>query len=786
MSGHSDLRPTMSDAEGPGRKAERLLGGPHSHPGTPKRRGDLAGSASARAVSAGAHNLPSLPTSFVGRERELAEVISLLDMTRLLTLTGPGGAGKTRLALEAARALVPRFPQGTRLVELAALPDSTSVPAAVAAVLAVHQEPDRPILDAILDALESTQVLLVLDNCEHLSEACAELADALLAGCPDLRILATSRQPLGVAGELIWQVPPLPLPVPSACADPIELAKAPAVGLFVDRVRSQQPSFHLTQANGDAVVEICQRLDGLPLAIELAAARVEELSIEQIAAGLGRPLQLLTATGSSPTPHHRTLRLTLDWSYDLLSSQERRLIDHLSVFAGGWTPEAASVVCSDDELEAGVVADLVLRLEDRSLVTGRVGPDGEIRYSMLEPVRQYCRERLEQSGRAEQIERRHYECFLALGEAAERELTGPDQGKWLDRLERERDNLRAVLSWARERAVDGSGAELTLRLAGALWRYWQMHGYQAEAWEWLDAGLGMEGRVAPQVRAKALSAAGMLAWEQGDYERAGALHQESLELRRSLGDRVGVAASLNNLGLVALERGDLERATQLHEESLEVRRELGDSWGIAVSLNNLGLVALERGEYQQARTLFEESLSLRRGLGNIQGTGTSLNNLGLVALREGDYARAKSLFEESLGLHEGLGDALNVALVLSNLGRVALYRGEHERSKTLWKQSLELYWRTRSKVGIAECLEGLAVVAQMQGEETRAFCLWGAAEALREAMGSPVETAERAGLAERLFGPVRAQLGEDAFRTALSEGKGMRLQQAVEYALDQN
>lgn len=716
----------------------------------------------------------------------MAEIMELLDITHLLTLTGPGGAGKTRLALEAAADLVPRFPDGIWLVELAALSNLASVPAAVGAVLGVRLEPDRPIVETVLGTLETSQSLLVLDNCEHLTEACAEMAEALLATCPDLYILATSRQPLGVGGELIWQVPSLPLPVPSDECEPGSLAGGAAVRLFADRARTLQPDFGLTAKNTEVVVEICRRVDGLPLAIELAAARVGELPLEQIAAGLGEPLKLLTAPGSSPTPHHRTLRATLDWSYDLLVSQERRLLDRLSVFAGGWTLEAASIVCSGGEVEAVDVADLVLRLEDRSLVATRVDPDGEIRYFMVEPVRQYCRERLDKTAEAEMIERRHYECFLALTEAAERDLTGRDQGRWLDRLERERGNLLAALSWTRGLAEDGSGAEPLLRLAGALWRYWQMHGYQAEAAEWLDVGLGVGDEVAPQVRAKVLSAAGMLAWEQGDYDRAGALHQESLELRLSLGDKVGAAASLNNLGLVALERGGLGQATRLHEESLELRRDIGDTWAIAVSLNNLGLVALERGEYKQARALFEESLSLRRALGNTQGTGTSLNNLGLVALREGDHERARSLFEESLGLHEGLGDLLNVALVLGNLGRVAASQEEHERSKTLWRQSLKLYWSIRSKVGIAECLEGLSAVAATQADEGRAFCLWGAAEVLREAMGGHVETAERGRLEEHVLASTSSMLGEELLQAARSEGRRMTLQQAVEYALAEN
>jgi predicted ATPase/DNA-binding SARP family transcriptional activator/DNA-binding CsgD family transcriptional regulator len=683
------------------------------------------------------HNLPAALTSFVGREAQIGEVSRLSAGARLLTLTGTGGCGKTRLAVEVARHLVDQYPDGVWLLELAALSDGSLVESELARLLGVRVPPNRPLAEVLAEALSTKQMLLILDNCEHLLDACAALIETLLVASPGLHVLATSRVALGVKGELHWRVPAFSLP-PAGWLPPIEdVAQYESVRLFTERARYRQPEFELTSHNVQAVVEICRRLGGIPLAIELATARIPVLAPHQIAARLDDALGLLTGGGRVTAPRHRTLRGALDWSFHLLSDRERVLLARLSVFAGGWTLEAAEAVGAGGAVRPTDVLDVLSDLVSSSLVVVETGPGEVARYAFLEPVRQYARERLKESGEEEAARQEHARFFLALAEQAEPELKGTLQVEWLERLEREHDNLRAALAWALER-----DPALGLRLAGLLSGFWHMHSHHSEGLSWLERGLANSSALPASVRAKAFSGAGVLARLQADYKRAAELHEESLALRRELGDKAGIAASLHNLGAVALYEADYERSGTLYEQSLAMYRDLGDKRGVAYSLGSLGVAALERGDHSSAAALLEESVSVLRELGDKVGLARSIENLAAVVIARGDYDQARSLYAESLQLFSEAGD----------------------------------------KVSVAACLEGLALVAGRQGALTRAALLSASAASLRAASNAPLPPSNLADYAGTVSA-ARAELGEEAFAKAWARGEEMTLEQVVEYAI---
>jgi non-specific serine/threonine protein kinase len=705
------------------------------------------------------HNLPLSLTSFIGREREMAEVVELLAGTRLLTLTGTGGVGKTRLALQVAGELVGTYPDGVWLVELATLENPALLPQTVAAALGVREEPGQPMRATLVAHLATRRLLLLLDNCEHLIAACAELTQALLRACPELRILATSREGLGAEGERLYRVPSLAVPDLDHLPLSEDLAAHAAVALFLVRAQERRAGFALSVHNAATVVQVCARLDGIPLAIELAAARVGSLPLEAMAARLDDLFRLLSGGPRTALPRQQTLRAALDWSYDLLSEPEQRLLNRLAVFAGGWTLDAAEAVCAgvgDDDPE---VLDLLAGLVNKSLVLLDEMDGQQGRYRLLETVRQYAAERLHVSEEEELwVRDRHLAWFLALVELAEPELRGPEQAVWLGRLDAEHDNLRVALRWTvalppqpggrsvKERQRRRGDAEQGLRLAAALRGFWEAHGHLSEGREWLErllAGQGSPDDVnAEHTRAKALNGAGWLALKQGDYERAVALCEESLTLGRELGDKAAIALSLLNLGVVALDQGHYERAMTLNEESLVLGRELGDTWGIAASLANLGTVAMEQGDYGRAAPLLEESAALLREQGDIGGVALVLHNLGYLEREQGHHGRAATWYAESLGLFHELEDSY----------------------------------------GIASCLGGLAGVACAQNELQRAVRLGGAAAALREALGTPLPPVDRA-IAERDMATARATLGDEAFSVTWAAGTALPLEQAISEAL---
>ncbi len=764
-------------------------------------------------------NLPAALTSFVGRGRELAAVEHGLAQgpwgCRLLTLTGAGGGGKTRLALEVAAAVRPRYPDGAWLVELAALADPALVPATVAAALDLRELPDASFTEAmaaLTDTLHSQRMLLVLDNCEHLVAACAELAARLLRACPQLQILATSREALGIAGETVWRLPPLSLPPltedvrqfprvdapPGGAAENVvveaaaldRLQRFEAVQLFVERARASRPDFTLTGHNVAAVAQICRRLDGLPLAIELAAARLSALSARDVAARLDDRFRLLTTGNRAALPRHQTLRGVLDWSYTLLNAPEQALLRRLAVFAGGWTLEAAETVCAGEPVRECDVLDLLAGLEAKSLVTlvDDLAPpdpdqDGESRYGLLETVRQYAADHLAANGELDAAGAAHAAYILTLVERAEPGLYGPRQRYWLDRLDAEHDNIRAALTWS-TREGEGADAQTAARLAKALEWFWRLRGHLHEGRRWLaivlSKGCG-DGDDASRLWAGALNAAGMLAERQHDYDPAEQALQESVARYRALGDDQGTADALNNLGHVAWDRSDYARAHALFQESLSLRRTLGDERGVASSLNNLARVHRYQGDVETATGLYEQSLAHWKRVGEPWGIATVLGNLGLEMGERRDYQRALSLHQESLALRRELGDKMGVSWSLTNVASIDIRLGNYERAVTLFEESLQLARQLGDKATVTDIVEGLAEVAQAREEMGRAARLFGGVGVLRAAVGDPLSPAERARY-DRNVAAVHAALGEDRFTMRWREGQAMTLEETITYA----
>jgi predicted ATPase/DNA-binding CsgD family transcriptional regulator/DNA-binding XRE family transcriptional regulator len=711
----------------------------------PERAGLLAASRRGTAAAAGEPAperrqapLPVPLSSFVGREREIGEVRRLLGSTRLLSLTGPGGVGKTRLALVVAADLAEAFADGVWFVDLAPIADPSLVPQGVASALSVHEQAGRPVLETLADALHARHLLLVLDNCEHLVCACASLAEHLLRACRGLRILATSREPLGVAGEQLWPVPPLSLPG----SDPGSVAACEAVRLFVERARLVQAGFALDERNTPTVVEVCRRVDGIPLAIELAAARLRVLGLEQLAVRLDQRFRLLTSGDRSAPPRQQTLRATIDWSYTLLDPPERQLFDRLSVFAGGWTLDAAEAIVASDCVEAAGVLDRLARLVDRSMVVvDSVAGGAAVRYRLLDTLRQYGREQLEARGETEAARARHASFFLRLAEQAEQELQGPGQRRWLDRLDVEQGNLREVLAWTVERGEVADG----LRLGVALWRFWSIRGHLTEGRRWFEALLARaEAASVPlALRARALSGSGHLAFAQGSWEAAAACFETSLALCQEAGDLAGVAVALRDLGRVAQGRGEYAAASTRYEQSLALCRQLGDRAGVATCLDDLGEVARHRGEYERAGALDEEALALQRELGDAAGMAFSLNELANVARHQGDYVRGRAFASEALALQRELGDRRGAGYSLNNLGVMAQAMDEHDKAAHLYEEALMLFRETGDKRGISVVLPGLSAIAYAQEKVEEARVLAEQALQLHRELGEDRAIAQR-------------------------------------------
>jgi non-specific serine/threonine protein kinase len=712
------------------------------------------------------HNLPAPRTSLIGREDEIAAVRRLLlgAEGRLVTLTGTGGSGKTRLALSLAAGVLDAFPDGVWLVELAPLGEPGHLPLAVAEAAGVRERPGRAVADRLVEVLAGRRLLLVLDNCEHLVDAAARLAETVLTACPGLRILATSREPLRIAGEVAWRVPSLRLPLPGVALTPAALLDYPATRLFVERAAAVDPGFAVGERGARAVAEICARLDGIALAIELAAARTRLLSPEQIVERLDDRFRLLSGGSRTAPARQQTLGATLDWSHELLAPEERVLLRRLAVFAGGWDLAAAEAVCAGDGLPGGAVLDVLGELVAKSLVQVESG-DGAARYRLLETIRQYGQARLDEAGEAPAVRRRHAAHYLDVAERAEPHLRRAEAGAWLDRLHADHDNLRAALAWG-EGAADA--ADLLPRLAGALWMFWWQRGHFAEGRRWLEAALRRP--APPAARVTTLFGAASLAGYQDDYARARALWQDLLALGREGGDEATVSWALGRLGYVAMLVGEYGRAAALCAESVAIGRRLGDDEALALALMSTGHVAYAQGDLERAAAAYEEGAALDRVSGTAYRSQYWLASLGAVAAGQGEFDRAGALCAESLALARQRGDLWASDQALRILTRVARLRSDHEEGAALAAAHLALLRELGSRGRIAECFENLAWVARVRGQAARAARLLGAATALRQALGRPVPESHR-GEVEADLAAVRAALGAAAFATAWAEGQ---------------
>jgi non-specific serine/threonine protein kinase len=747
------------------------------------------------------NNLPLELTSFIGREREAAEVARLLATARLLTLTGAGGCGKTRLALEVAGAVLGSYPDGVWLVELAPLADPGLVPQAVATVLGVREAAGRDLGQSLADFLRERSLLLILDNCEHLVEAVARLADALLRACPRLGLLATSREALGVPGELPWRVPSLSLPIaefglgiadssdqsairPAGAGTPPQSAiDSEAVRLFVERAAVARPGFGLDAGNVEAVVQICRRLDGIPLAIELAAARVRVLTPEQIAERLDDRFRLLTGGARTAMPRQQTLRALVDWSYDLLSAPERNLLDRLSVFAGGWTLEAAEAVGAGDGIAEGEVLDLLTQLADKSLVVAEARGKEE-RYRLSETIRQYARETLVESREGETVRDRHRDYFLALAEVAEPQLRGREQLAWIARLALEQDNLRAALDWSLTRGATDSA----LRLAGAQGWFWYLNGDWTEGRAWLDRCLSLSGSGGPAAhsrwQARALSAAGRLAVYQTDIKGAQQFLEAAIRLSRSLDDRWDVALALVPLGTIAAFQGRQAAAGAHHREAVALFRETGDKWGTAFALGVLGFGTYYRGDTVAARAMIEESQTLNGGVGDQMVGGLNSFFLGALDQLAGNFPAAEQHLRTALEQLEDVSPRGSVGPSTRNhLATVLARQGRLTEAVAYLKHGLRLLRELGAASGIvANSLTSAAIVvlAGAEGAEaaTGAVHLLGAAAELSALVGYGFAPADRAEF-EHAEAEARAALGEEAFAAAWQAGRALTLEQAL-------
>lgn len=732
-----------------------------------------------RSSSSRITNLPGYLSSFIGREREIVEIHRLLSRTRLLTLTGPGGCGKTRLAIQVASDLPGRFPDEVWFVDLGPLSDAELLPQAVAAVLGVLEQPDTSALASLVDALQHRYALLVLDNCEHLLTAAIHLCETLLQSCPHVQIVTTSRERLNMGGEIAWLVPPLSFPDVSLATllPPLErLMQYEAIQLFVERVSTILPTFTLSEQNARAVIQVCSRLDGVPLALELTAARMNILSVEQIAKRLDDCFRLLTGGIHGTLPRQQTLRATMNWSYDLLSREEKALFGRLAVFAGSFTLEAVEAVCTGESIEQEDLLDLLAHLVNKSLVVVEQR-ENRAWYRLLETMRQYAQEKLQQSGEMEMIRERHRDWYLELAKGKLPELAGLDQQHWLDRLEIEHDNLRAALEWTWQRGE----AEIVVLFSTVLNNFWRLHNHIREGCRWLEMGLMASKELPGPLRAGALNALGVLSFMQGEFKQASKALEESLALFEEQGNRNGIALTLRHLAYVLEQQGSYEQAKMLLEQSLALFQQTGNEWGTAFVLILLGNISIKQGELEGVKALYEEGLRLRRGLGDTAGTANAMHNLGHLAMLQGDYEQATRLLKESLTLFQVVQDKNAIAIALHNLGLTALEQYDIEQAERLLGESLALFWNTGDKTDIAEGLEGLASVAGARQQPTRAARLWGAAESLRLVIGAPLDPFSHARYLARLE-VIRSQADEASFAQAWKEGQDMPLDQAIDYA----
>ncbi len=739
------------------------------------------------------HNLPPQLTSFIGRERELAEAKQKLfpsprgrgqgEGPRLLTLIGPGGTGKTRLSLQLATGLLSSFKDGVWLIELAPLAESSLVLQAVATVFGMREQPGMPLQELVLNYLRNKHLLLLLDNCEHLIETCAQLADQFLHNSPNLKIIASSREALGINGETVYRVPSLTLPDHSK-ASRESLMGYESIQLFVDRASAANPNFSLTEKNASSVAQICHRLDGIPLAIELAAARVTVFATEQIASRLDDRFRLLTGGSRTALPRQQTLRALIDWSYDILSTDEQALLRRLSVFTGGWSFEAAEAICADLD-----VLELLTQLINKSLVVVEEGD--ETRYRLLETIRQYARDKLLESGEGEEVRNKHLDYFLTLAETAEPNLEGFEYLRWATKLNTEYDNIRAALEWGLAKDI-----EVALRLVGALPFFWMTNGYSSEGYRWAVEVLekakshpSQDSEIGDRIsnaRARALLALSRMATNLGDNEVVCSTASESIALARKAGDKQILSFALAHLAAGKANLGYVDEAYRLSKESLAIAREEGNTPALGYSLVMMGeLTAIALQDYESALTYGEEAIAVSEAGGNRWGSSMTIFGLGFFARTIGDYDQARSRFRTCLPVFLEFGDKHRINMIQSELAHIEREQGQFKQAIPMYRETILEWQRLGHRAAIAHQLECFAFIAKAQEQPERAAKLFGAAEALREKINIAMTPQERIEY-DRGIADLRANMDEKVFASHWAEGRSMRMDEAIEFALEES
>ena len=722
------------------------------------------------------NNLPAQLTSFIGREREMEEIKQLLSHVRLITLTGAGGTGKTRLAIEVVKQIGDQYPDGAWLIDFVAVPESNLILEAIISTLGVREESTRPIAQTLIDYLRSKKLLLLFDNCEHLISACAQVADTLLQACPELHILSTTREALGISGENQYYVPTLTVPQMDAEFSLETLKESEAVRVFLDRAAMVRPAFKLTKANALAIAQICRRLDGIPLAIELAAARVKGLNVEQIAARLDDRFNLLNTGNRTAMPRHQTLRATIDWSYNLLSEKERILLSRLSVFAGGWTVESATEVCLLIQLEERDVLNLLLNLSDKSLVIAEE-QESETRYRLLETIREYALEKLAESGEERLVRNRHVDFFITLAEEAEQKYRTREQLLWFGAMEKERDNFRAALDYV----IRARQPEVALHLISAAFWLWFFRGPWSEGDIWTEAALTQAPEQRTPALAKTLMAHGLFHFAQSNHAAAQSMLEKSLSIWRELNDKWWCAFVLDFLG-VTISRQDRQTSSRYFEESLKLAEETNEKWILAFSLWNIGENELHLKNLPDAQRLLDQSLELSQTLGDRMLQNEALRALGEISEAGQEYSRAVDLYKESLAIVQELHDITNISVLYFNVGRALQLAGDNEKAASYFMDALLQSQRLGKKAGVLRALAGMGVVAAANGEAERAVYLLTSSQMLFAKLGLSFPSNQSAWLSHHLEF-AHAQLNAEQFPTMSTQAQSMTLNQAVSYAL---
>lgn len=771
-----------------------------------------------KTLDARPNNLPVQLTSFIGREKEIADVKNLLNKTRLLTLLGPGGTGKTRLSLQTGADLIDDFANGVWITELAPLPDPLLLPNVIAETLGLKEQPGNKTEDILAEYLSDKEILLILDNCEHLIEPCAVLAEKLLQSSTKLKIIATSREALRCDGEITHKVLSLEHPDPLKKIPAIQLAQYEAVRLFIERALAVNPNFRINNENAPALAQICYQLDGIPLAIELAAVRIRVLPLEKICEKLNDRFKLLTGGKRTALPRQQTLKALIDWSYDLLLENEKILWRRLSVFSGGWTLEDAEEICSDDPIEREDILELTNGLVEKSIILFN---DNTNRYKMLETIKQYGKEKLDETDETKIFRTRHLNYYLKLCEGAIPELTGPAANSWLNRFEDEHPNIQTALDWA----VNDKQNEKGHRLAGSITKLWDLRGYLSEARNWFDKLLQNTEGLSQTILANSKRHAGMFATQQGHNDIASKLIGESLEIfreigdkngisnslnilgmiemdlgryesskkflteslgmRKTLGNKIALASGLNSLGLVLLAEGNLTEAEKYFSECLEIAKEIKDDMYIGIGLNNLGQIYATNGDYEKAKTFFEEGLQIDRDLGNKNGLSFSLANMGILAYINKDFSSAKNYLQEGLTISREMGNRLGELYALCSLGQVFIAEKEIKKAENYFEECLtKLKGNSDNKV-LAICLAGIAEIKLMTGDFASAAKLSGAVQRTINSTGAYIEEETKTKI-EEIMKSVKENISEEKFLEEFEKGKYLSEEEVFAFAVNSN